>query len=204
GVPATIDFSNDPGEPVYVHGHGCDVPAEIDGAAEEGSLVVPANGRLRYRITPTPSGSRYVHTHAMSMNNLNRGTFTGQFAFVYIEPINEPGRYDQEAFLATHEWEPHLTSAEEEDGSPVEGAPAPGRREAHPHGFEVAYRYFTINGRCLGFGEPIRVKQGQRVLFHFLNASATASVRFALPGHRFQVIALDGNPVPRQQMVNVL
>ena len=29
-------------------------------------------------------------------------------------------------------------------------------------------------------------------------------MRFALPGHRFQVVALDGNPVPRPQLVDVL
>ena len=34
-----------------------------------------------------------------------------------------------------------------------------------PHGYEVGYRYFTINGRMFGHGDPVRVKQGQRVLF---------------------------------------
>ena len=47
-------------------------------------------------------------------------------------------------------------------------------------------------------------KRARRVLFHFLNASATDSVRFALPGHRFQVVALDGNAVPHPQLVDVL
>ena len=42
-----------------------------------------------------------------------------------------------------------------------------------PHGYEVGYGLFTINGRMLGHGEPIRVKQGERVLFHVLNGSAT-------------------------------
>ena len=48
----------------------------------------------------------------------------------------------------------------------------------------------------LGAGEPLRVTQGQRVLFHFLNASAIENRRIALGGHKFRVIALDGNPVP--------
>jgi FtsP/CotA-like multicopper oxidase with cupredoxin domain len=56
----------------------------------------------------------------------------------------------------------------------------------------------------LGAGEPVRVKQGQRVLFHLLNASATENVRLALPGHRFQIVALDGNPVPHPQLVDML
>ena len=65
-----------------------------------------------------------------------------------------------------------------------------------PHGYEVGYRYFTINGRMLGHGEPVRVKQGERVLFHVLNGSATEIRSLALPGHIFKVVALDGNAVP--------
>ena len=65
-----------------------------------------------------------------------------------------------------------------------------------PHGYEVGYSSFTINGRMLGHGEPIRVKQGERVLFHVLNGSATEIRSLALPGHTFHVVALDGNPVP--------
>ncbi len=73
-----------------------------------------------------------------------------------------------------------------------------------PHGYEVGYRYFTINGRMLGHGEPVRVKTGERVLFHILNGSATEIRSLALPGHTFKVIALDGNPVPVPVDVPVL
>jgi FtsP/CotA-like multicopper oxidase with cupredoxin domain len=72
------------------------------------------------------------------------------------------------------------------------------------HGFEVGYNAFTINGRMLGHGEPIRVKHGERVLFHVLNGSATEIRSLALPGHMFQVIALDGNPVPNPVAVPAL
>jgi FtsP/CotA-like multicopper oxidase with cupredoxin domain len=65
-----------------------------------------------------------------------------------------------------------------------------------PHGYEVGYRSFTINGRMLGHGEPIRVKQGERILFHILNGSATEIRSLALPGNSFEVVALDGNFVP--------
>jgi FtsP/CotA-like multicopper oxidase with cupredoxin domain len=50
----------------------------------------------------------------------------------------------------------------------------------------------------------VRVKQGQRVLFHFINASATENIKLALSGHRFLVTALDGNPVPTPQLVDVI
>jgi FtsP/CotA-like multicopper oxidase with cupredoxin domain len=93
---------------------------------------------------------------------------------------------------------------EEQEDSSAQQPMQDHKKDTKPHGWEVDYRHFTINGRCLGHGEPIRVKEGQTVLFHFLNASATDSVRFALPGHRFQVVALDGNPVPHPQVVDVL
>ncbi len=73
-----------------------------------------------------------------------------------------------------------------------------------PKGYEVGYELFSINGRMLGQGEPIRVKEGERVLFHVLNASATEIRSLALPGHVFRVVSLDGNPVPKPADVPLL
>jgi FtsP/CotA-like multicopper oxidase with cupredoxin domain len=73
-----------------------------------------------------------------------------------------------------------------------------------PHGYEVSYASFTINGRKLAHGEPVRVKTGDCVLFHVLNGSATEIRSLALPGHMFEVVALDGNPVPNPMKVPVL
>ena len=202
GVPVTVDLFNDTDAPELVHWHGQIIPAQVDGAAEEKSLEVPAHGHLRYRFTPGPAGARFVHTHVMPMSDLARGTYTGQFAFVYIEPKNDPGRYDQEIFLATHEWEPFYTTAEDEDEDT--GPPPARKKDETPNGWEIGYQRFTINGKCLGHGEPVRVKEGQRVLFHILNASATENIQLALPGHRFLVVALDGNPVPHPAPVDVL
>jgi FtsP/CotA-like multicopper oxidase with cupredoxin domain len=66
------------------------------------------------------------------------------------------------------------------------------------------YHAATLGDRMLGHGEPIRVKQGERVLFRLLNASASMGTTLALPGHRFTVVALDGNAVPVPTTVDVL
>src|SRR5580700_163221 len=66
------------------------------------------------------------------------------------------------------------------------------------------YHAATLGDRMLGHGEPIRVKPRERVLFRLLNASASMGTTLALPGHRFTVIALDGNPVPTPGVVDVL
>ena len=208
GVAVTVDLFNDTDWPELVHWHGQVIPADVDGAAEEKSLAVPAQGHLRYRLTPQPSGARFVHSHVMAMSDLNRGTYTGQFGFVYIEPKNNPGKFDQEIFLATHEWEPTFSAEEEmedEDITPEEKERKEQQdKNSKPNGWEIGYQRFTINGKALGYGDPIRVKEGQRVLFHVLNGSATENIQLALSGHQFQVVALDGNPVPRPQIVDVL
>jgi len=76
--------------------------------------------------------------------------------------------------------------------------------DTSPSGLEVGYQMFSINDKSMGAGEPIRVRQGERVLMHLLNASASMNRSVALPGHRFQIVAMDGNPVPTPQTVDVI
>ena len=90
--------------------------------------------------------------------------------------------------LALHGWDPFL-------------GPMGGGDESS---LEVNYNRFTVNSHALGMGEPVRVKQGQRVLFRILNASASLFHRLALPGHQFTIIAMDGNRVPTPRAVSIL
>lgn len=217
GQQVTVDIVNNTDVPEQLHWHGQIVPADIDGAAEEGTPFVPAHGKRRIRFVPQPSGYRFFHTHNRAGANLFAGQYGGKVGPVYIEPKREPGRYDREVFLVLKEFEPTfsrggdmpqdvLTPAtkvkqlEEKGESAMNASLAKGM----PHGYEVGYDAFTINGRMLGHGEPIRVKEGERVLFHVLNGSATEIRSLALPGHRFHVVALDGNPVPNPLSVPVL
>jgi FtsP/CotA-like multicopper oxidase with cupredoxin domain len=48
------------------------------------------------------------------------------------------------------------------------------------------------------------VRQGDRVLMHLLNASASMNRSVALLRHRFQIMALDGNDVPTPRAVDVI
>ena len=63
------------------------------------------------------------------------------------------------------------------------------------NGLEVVYGAASFNDKALGHGEPIRVKEGERVLFRLVNSSATAETAVYLPGHRFTILAMDGNPL---------
>jgi hypothetical protein len=104
---------------------------------------------------------------------------------VYIEPKDNPGRYDREVFLTLKEFQPTFSRGGDMDmtflspGATVTELKETGEHsmkaslaKGMPKGYEVGYDAFTINGRMLGHGDPIRVKQGERVLFHVLNGSA--------------------------------
>jgi len=212
----TVDVYNDTDVPEQLHWHGQKVPVEIDGAAEEGTPFIPARGKRRIVFVPRPAGFRFYHTHNRAGADLSAGQYSGQVGPVYIEPNRNAGRYDHEVFLVMKEFEPSFSRGGDMAQNFLSPAPV---KELHdtgesamkaslakgmPKGFEVGYRSFTINGRMLGHGEPIRVKQGQRVLFHVLNGSATEIRSLAFPGHSFQVIALDGNPVPNPAKVPLL
>ncbi|WP_348269033.1 multicopper oxidase domain-containing protein [Edaphobacter paludis] len=197
GVPVTIDVTNASNDPDIVHWHGLAIDSLNDGAMEEGSPMITPGTTHRYSFTPKPSGTRWYHTHAAAYDNLSLGTYTGQFGFLLIEGREQPAHYDQEINLAIHHWEPSFvpmveTMREQSSNSPL------------TTGSDVGYKYATIQSHRLGSGEPIRVKQGQRVLMRLLNASATENVVLALPGHKFTVIAMDGNPVPNPKSVEVL
>jgi FtsP/CotA-like multicopper oxidase with cupredoxin domain len=207
GKRVTVEVINDTDTPELVHWHGMLIPPEVDGTDEEGSPYVPPHGRQRFELTPSPSGIRWYHSHAMAMDDLHKGSFTGQFGFLYVEGGNDPGHYDQEHFLALRDWEPFFTSTMEDDDDDTHNDPIlekPTTVNTDPNGLEVGSMTYSINDKSLGFGEPIRVREGQRLLLHFLNASAIENRRIALAGHKMKVIAMDGNPVPQPQMVDSL
>ncbi len=184
GKPLTVDVINETGQNELVHWHGLHIPAEVDGAHEEGTPDVPAHGHRRYVFTPAPSGTRWYHTHMSAGHDLHKGTYTGQFGMIIVEPRSDPGRYDREVPLVLHEWEPFW---DDNNGSR-----------------DVGFRLFSVNGKMVGAGEPVQVRVGERVLFRIVNASATLAHRIALPGHSFFVVALDGNPVPMPRKVPLL
>jgi len=217
GKPVVIEIRNQTEVPEQLHWHGQFVSTDIDGAAEEGTPFIPPHGSRVITLTPQPSGFRFYHSHNRAGADLAAGQYSGQVGPVYIEPKENPGRYDREVFLVLKEFEPTLSRGGDMPQNfltPAARVPALERAgestmkaslaKGMPHGYEVGYESFTINGRMLGHGEPIRVKARERVLFHILNGSATEIRSLALPGHTFHVVAFDGNPLPSPRDVPVL
>jgi FtsP/CotA-like multicopper oxidase with cupredoxin domain len=177
GKPIVIDVINRSPVPEIVHWHGQFIASEMDGAREQGSPMIPPGAHFRYSFTPRPAGFRWYHTHAFAGHDLKRGTYTGQYGCFYIEPKSDPGAYDQEIFLTLHDWNPYLAAGGDSS-------------------MDAAYDYSTIDGRMLGYADPVKVREGQRALLRVLNASASMIHWLALAGHEMTVVATDGNPVP--------
>jgi FtsP/CotA-like multicopper oxidase with cupredoxin domain len=185
GKAVSIEIVNKLNRPEIVHWHGQWIPPDVDGSMEEGSPMIAPGGRSQVSFTPRPTGLHWYHTHTAAHHDLKLGLYTGQFGLLFVEPRDDPAPYDREQFLVLHDWEPYFSASG--DGSLM-----------------VDYALSSINGRLLGNDAPIQVNTGERVLFHILNASATEPHWLALPGHQFQVIALDGHSVPTPAKVDVL
>jgi len=181
GKSVVVDVFNDTKEHEMVHWHGFHISPEVDGAHEEGTPPVMPGEQRRYEFTASPSGTRWYHSHGHAGRNLHKTTYSGQFGMVIVDPVSDPASYDLEVPILLHEWDAYF----DQD-------------------MDVAYKTFSINGKMLGAGEPVRVRQGQRVLFRILNASATLTHRLSLPGHKFSVVSLDGNAVASPQAVPLL
>ncbi len=193
GKTVTIEIANKSRGDDIVHWHGLHVPAEADGAMEEGSPMVDAGATQTVSFVAGPAGTRWYHTHAMAGRDLTKSLYGGQYGFFIVDPVSDPARYDREVTIAMHHWEPQFVSLQDiRKGPPAD------------NGMEVTYKSASFNGKALGHSAPIRVKRGQRVLFRLLNASATADAMIALPHHRFTVLAMDGNPVPNPQTLDML
>ena len=216
GKPVVVDIHNDTDTPEQLHWHGQFLPANVDGAAEEGTPYIPARGMRSIVFTPGPAGFRFYHTHLAARTDLSSGLYSGQVGLVYVEPQHDMGAYDREVFITLKEFAPFLSRTEMPHDFLAPTKIVLGLRAAAlaaldaslkrglQQGYELAYNFFSVNGRMLGTGEPIRVKAGERVLFHVLNASASEIRSLALAGHVFNVVTLDGNPVPRPANVPVL
>ena len=185
GQAQTVEIHNRSGDAEVVHWHGLFLPSEIDGAMEEGTPMIAPGGSVRYSMTPDPAGFRWFHTHTFAGKDLTKGQFSGLHGFLLIQGRDDSGKYDRELFLALHDWSGHFEGGGDGYMSP-------------------SYDVSTINGKMLGFGDPVRVKQGERVMMHVLNSSPTEVHWIALAGHSFEVIALDGNAIPQARTVPML
>jgi FtsP/CotA-like multicopper oxidase with cupredoxin domain len=175
GQQMRVDVYNETDSAERIHWHGQDTALGSD---------VPAHSMRRMEFTPARSGLYFYHSHVIAAASLDAGLYSGQAGGLLVERDAGPRHYDREWIVVLKDCEPSI------------------RRTGR--GCEIGYRSLTLNGRMPGHGTAVRINSGERVLLHVLNASATEPRSLALPGHTFEVIALDGNPVPLPSRVHTL
>jgi FtsP/CotA-like multicopper oxidase with cupredoxin domain len=168
GQRVRVDVYNETDSTEQIHWQG---QSPADAAAS-----VPARSRRRLEFMPCRAGVYLYHSQVVAAADLQAGLYSGQAGALLVEPRNHGGRYDREWLVVLKGYETYL------------------RRTMR--GCEVGYRALTLNGRLPGHSSPLRARTGERVLLHVLNAGATESYSLELPGHVFEIAALDGCPVP--------
>ena len=134
----------------------------MDGAAEEGTPFIAPHSSRRISFLPGPSGLRFYHTHVRAGADLAAGQYSGLVGPVYIEPKENPGRYDREVFLTMKEFQPTLSRggdmamnflspaqmvASLKDAGETSMKASLARGE--PHGYEVVTTRSPSTARCL-------------------------------------------------------
>lgn len=160
-----------------VHWHGLGVPNRMDGVPDvEPSPQIGPGQYFDYQfsITNLP-GTHMYHTHMDSSRQQMMGLGG---AFLITEPQNDNCK---DYFYMLQEFK--LKDLED-------GEVKPGTYDLDPHSMD--FNFFTMNGRCFPFMDPIKVREGERIRVRFGNIAHNAHPMH-IHGHQFAITASDGN-----------
>lgn len=135
--------------------------------------VVAAHSRRIMEFTPSRAGLYLYHSAVVAGSDLGAGLYSGQAGALLVGPEQPASQDDRQALVVLKGFGPFM------------------RRTAR--GCEVGHSGVTINGLLPG---ALRASPGERLRLQVLNAGATETYRLELPGHVFEVTALDGTALP--------
>ncbi|MBV8806817.1 MAG: multicopper oxidase domain-containing protein, partial [Sinobacteraceae bacterium] len=175
GKRVLVDIHNETDTTERVYWHG------QKGVTEE-APDIPAGSVRRMEFTPWRAGLYFYHSSRIAATCLDSGLYSGQVGALLVEPGSPSSSRSPEAVIVLQGCEPYLLRT--------------------ARGYEVGYESILVNGRLAALQRVDLKAREPRV--HVLNASATDTYSLELPGHTFEVIALDGNLVPSPARVATL
>ncbi len=175
--------------PTSIHWHGIHVENKADGVPGLTQHPIKPGETFIYEFTAKNAGTHFYHTHGSShvdvVVQLDMG-LAGPFIIEqknYVKP-------DREYVYVLDEWEILQNG--------INGALTPSdERTVHEHK-QPNYNVFTINGRIFPDIDPLLVKEGERIVVRLINAGTQQIHPMHTHGHSFKIIAIDGNPVPKE------
>jgi plastocyanin len=168
-----------------IHWHGVVLPPQMDGPAGLNQASVEPGAEFIYEFEAKPAGTRWYHSHADPAVQVPLGLHGP----LIIEPRQQKTTYDREYTIILGEWDMELTPGV------ATGTEERGPRDKSLRGGELGADMFLFNGKMHGYGEPIRIAEGERILVRLINAGHMAHP-IHTHGHSFTVVATDGNPIP--------
>jgi FtsP/CotA-like multicopper oxidase with cupredoxin domain len=185
GDHVKVTLRNELPVPTTIHWHGVHVPPEMDGPAGLNQAPVEPGGTFTYEFTAGPAGSRMYHSHT----DVTTQIALGLYGSLIIEPRHKTTTYDREYTYMLGEWDMELTP------DVATGKAPRGPRDSQLRGGELGADLFLMNGHIHEAINPIKVKEGDRVLIRLMNMGAMPHP-IHIHGHSFKIVATDGNPVP--------
>jgi FtsP/CotA-like multicopper oxidase with cupredoxin domain len=174
-----INVTNHLPESTTVHWHGLIVPNAMDGPAEITQDPIEPGQTYSYEFTAGQSGTYFYHSH----DHVDRQQALGLYGALIIDPkdsaVDAAYGYDQELVVQLQEWL-------ERDAYTYPAMPMDG---AQPN-------YFTINGKAYPATETVHLKVGEKLRVRFIGSSSAFIHPMHIHGGPFEVIAIDGQPVP--------
>lgn len=210
GETVKIKLKNELSEPVAIHWHGIHVPNEMDGIPGVTQNAVQPGETFTYEFTPAVPGTYMYHTHQNAVNQLDMGLY-GSFI---VEPKEKT--YDRDFTLMLDEWisnpnESDMAMSTDEKGhmnhgnmSDMDHGAGSGDHKGTDskgmgHDMSV-YDVFTMNGKSGDSIKPLKVKEGETVRIRLANIGYI-SHNIHLHGHKFKVVAIDGQELSEPQEI---
>jgi FtsP/CotA-like multicopper oxidase with cupredoxin domain len=179
GDHVRINLTNHLPESTTVHWHGLILPNGMDGPAEITQDPIEPGRTFTYEFTTQQSGTYFYHTH----DHVDRQQALGLFGALIIDP-KDPAV--DAAYGYNHELVVQLQELLERDGYTYPAMPMDG---ALPN-------YFTINGKAYPATETLQMKVGEKVRVRFIGTNAAFIHPMHIHGGPFEIVAIDGEPVP--------
>ncbi|KAJ2511298.1 ferroxidase fet3 [Coemansia sp. RSA 2049] len=178
-VYLTVNNKLDVSTSIHAHGLFQNGTAHMDGPAMIAQCGIPPGRSFTYEYTLTQTGTYWLHAHDHHQNSDGLRT-----AFVIYDSDSEgsPYAYDEAMLLTFEDW------FREEFAERAAQTLDPNANFPPPHG----HAFGLINGIDGNQSMALHFEPGRRYRIHLANMGVLNWFKFQLPGHRMQVIEVDG------------
>jgi len=177
---AHVDLRNDTDSNTVVH----------SSVLAESLITIPAHSCARALLRETHACATGVSLKSYRAYCAASGAIAAGAMMAGTELSIGAHAFDRLHVLSIHRWQPRT----------ITDIAALTHTAAHTDTTPI-YDYASFNDKLMPASDPIKVRYGERVRFHFSNTHTLRPVTLGLPQHRFLIVALDGHDVPTPRHV---